>query len=107
MTCEGYRGSGAQTYDLPWSVQPPRTRVFVEESDYGGAHFMARWERVLSVDADWALQGYYDLHDLNDVVMSERRHTFDLEFQHRMVVGTRPAGRGAARRSIYAIFLSS
>jgi len=81
LSADFYRGEAEQTYDVPWSLEAPYRRVFVENSQYKGGHVLARWQRNWSADKDGSFQVYYDRHDLDDIVFSVARNTLDIEGQ--------------------------
>ena len=82
-----YGGEAGQTYEVIRSVEPPFIENFDEDSKFAGGHLMARWERASRNGLETALQIYYDRHELDDSVMSETRHTADVDFQQGLAVG--------------------
>ena len=55
-----------------------------DDTDVFGGNVLGQWSRHLGTGSDLVLRGYYD-HTFRDVPTQfrERRHTLDLEFQHR------------------------
>ncbi|MEO8315029.1 MAG: TonB-dependent receptor [Pseudomonadota bacterium] len=68
-----------------------------------GANLLGRWTHRISDDSDWALQTYYDWTEFRDSVpalvlnntqfapagiLLDGLHTIDLDFQHRLSVGS-------------------
>jgi iron complex outermembrane recepter protein len=52
-----------------------------------GANLLARWTRQLNADSEFMVQSYYDYtHRFAPRVFEEHRHTWDAEFQHRIVL---------------------
>jgi iron complex outermembrane recepter protein len=82
-----YGGEAGQTYEVIRSVKPPFIENFDEDSKFAGGHLMARWERTNRSGSQAALQIYYDRHELDDSVMSETRHTADVDFQYELAIG--------------------
>lgn len=56
--------------------------------DYGG-DVLGRWTHDFSEDSSFTLQAYYDYFRQEQVLTSETRNTFDLDAQHRFLLGTR------------------
>ena len=51
--------------------------------------FLGYWKHAFSETADLALQLYYDRTEFDDLVITETRDTYDLDFQHRFGLGRR------------------
>jgi len=54
-----------------------------------GANLLSRWTHSVSDDSDFSLQLYYDRTERDHWIMSEKRDTFDGDFQHRFQIGGR------------------
>lgn len=90
LTLQGevYDGRAGQSVTIPLPF-PPVMHTFDSDFDIAGGHLLGRWSRRLSDDADIALQAYYDYSVRDEATFEERRHTVDLDFQHRRALGTR------------------
>ncbi len=90
LTIQGdvYTNSASTTTDLLYFGGVPVRRVD-STTDYTGWNIGTRWNRRLSDTSDLQLKFYYDSYHVDDVTLEERRHTIDLEFQHRFEVGGR------------------
>ena len=62
-------------------IPTPVPEIIAQEAY--GANFVARWERRISDESNLALQFFWDFTKRDIEVLRERRHTFDLDFQHR------------------------
>ncbi len=82
----GFHREGGSTNIIP-SFTPPYELLTPSERDTSGFNIMGRWERTFSSESDLALQLYYTWTDVNTMNISEQRHTFDLDFQHRLPLG--------------------
>lgn len=58
-------------------------------SEYTGGNLLTRWTRTLSDTSDLQLQAYWDYYGTDEFTTNEKRHTFDLDFQHRIAPGGR------------------
>ncbi len=76
------------TYELPFLVDPLFRRVDAS-TRYQDAHLLTRWSRHLADDSEIQLQGFYNYYHFDEITLDEQRHTFDLDFQHRLQVGDR------------------
>lgn len=54
-----------------------------ETVEMRGNNLRLRWQHDVSAASDWILQSYYDYTERDEVTYGERRHTADLDFQHR------------------------
>ena len=83
---EAYSGRSGQMGITP-SLAPPYTNAFAENTKVDGSHLRANYHRPLEGGADMSLQAYYD-HTLRQTTLtSEKRDTYDLDFQHRLPWG--------------------
>lgn len=57
-------------------------------SAFDGGNVLVRWRRQVAAESEWQLQGYVDRSDRRDAVLDARITTLDLEFQHRLPVGS-------------------
>ncbi len=68
----------------------PFTSIIKEESNNSGGNILARWRHVSSDTSDMELQIYYDREDrYPETTLDTSRNTFDIDFQHRFVLGKR------------------
>ena len=70
-----------------------------DDTDVSGGNLLGQWSRHLGTGSDLVLRGYYD-HTFRDVPTQfrERRHTLDLELQHRWQRGRHDLLWGAGWR---------
>lgn len=54
-----------------------------------GGNLLGRWRRVRSERSDFSLQAYFDTARREEIALSQRVDTFDLEFQHHRLLGRR------------------
>jgi iron complex outermembrane receptor protein len=75
---DAYRGLAGQTV------------VIRADTDLDGANLLGRWTHNYSADSGSALQVYYDYtHRRIPEWFEEHRHTLDVDYQHRIRVGSR------------------
>lgn len=70
-------------------MAPPYRRTFGYPTDFSGGSLLGRWEHVFSERSDAALQVYFDRTRRDLGTIREHLDTWDLEFQHRRVLGSR------------------
>lgn len=54
-----------------------------------GGNVLSRWSHTLSETSDFSVQAYYDRAERRGGVVGLRVDTFDVDFQHRLELGTR------------------
>jgi iron complex outermembrane receptor protein len=54
----------------------------------GGFNILSNWNRIFSDTSQMKLKCYYDYVVRDDVLFRETRNTFDLDFQHRLALGS-------------------
>lgn len=59
-----------------------------QDKDVSGVNFMGRWKHAFSDDSDMYFQTYYDHTYRRDAFFREKRNTFDLDLQHRFMLGS-------------------
>ena len=128
LTIQGdlYGGDAGQRYRFASLEAPYRIEV-EDDTRWTGGNVLARWRRVISQRSDLALQLYYDRSGWDGALLEEIRNTYDVDFQHRFMLGQRqevvwgagyrhtrddteesfvlalePAGRGLDRFSLFA-----
>ena len=68
----------------------PTTTTLVDDSQVRTANFVARWKHRFSDTSDMALQAYYNRDHRESRVLQELLvDTYDLDFQHRLQLGSR------------------
>lgn len=70
-----YNGTSGQTV----TIQAVNT---IDESEKSGGNIMLSWERILNEDSGFKLQFFYDRTNRIDSVTSEKRDTYDIDFNH-------------------------
>jgi iron complex outermembrane receptor protein len=80
--------SGGDKYTAP-TLSAPYSMVKEGDIDRHGAYLLSRWERRLSANSSFSLQGFLDHRYMDiDVPMAEEtRTTADLQALHRSVIG--------------------
>lgn len=66
--------------------EPPFLRIADDDANVSGADVLARWGRELAPGSQLALQVYYDNTYRREPNFAETRNTFDVDFQHRVVL---------------------
>ena len=91
LTVQGdfYNGHAGVTLPAVVSLSPPTARPLDDRTHMTGGNLLGRWNHAFSDRSQTKLQLYYDRTDRRDVVLGEIRHTFDLDFQHRVAIGKR------------------
>ncbi len=86
LTIQGESYAGENDFDLRLSgfLTPPFTRQTHEEQDYRGGHLITTWQRQISNLSDLEVKFYYDWSFRDQIVIEERRDTFNLDFKHRV-----------------------
>ncbi len=65
-------------------------RLAGDNSEVSGGNFLTRWNRVISADSDLQVQFYYDrTYRRIPGTFAEDLDTYDLDFQHRFLLGER------------------
>lgn len=73
---------GTNTLLIPASVVPLDFNTALR-----GGNLVVNWKRGLSAGSEWSFNFYYDTYQRRDVQSGEQRDTFDLDFQHRLLLG--------------------
>ncbi|MBI4008061.1 MAG: TonB-dependent receptor, partial [Planctomycetes bacterium] len=79
--------SGMTTYRA--FLSPPATLQVTDPEDVNGGNVLLRWRRSLSEESDITLQAYFDNAERKRDVLDQRVDTYDLDFQHRFLLGDR------------------
>jgi iron complex outermembrane recepter protein len=70
-------------------VNPPEQFSVVRLVDLSGGALLGHWDHVFSERSDSSLQISFDNDERNGPENYQRRHTFDLDFQHHFVLSPR------------------
>jgi len=91
LTVEGdLQGGGeGQTINSFVSLAPPVVGTFNDPVRPGGGSITGRWTHTFSGRSDTALQVYYDGVNRTELGVRELWHTFDVDFQHHLLLGSR------------------
>jgi iron complex outermembrane receptor protein len=71
------------------SFSAPFSTTVEKDTSLSGMNILGRWNRTLSNTSDFALQVYYDRTFRREARWRERRHTVDIDFQHRFKITER------------------
>jgi len=88
LTLQGeiYAGNVDQTY---YRLKDDENFTpFVERTSpgVGGGYGLGRWTHTFTKTSEFTLQTYYDRTERRTPIFSERRDTFDIDFQHRFAL---------------------
>ena len=81
---EFYSGEIAQRQTL-YVPDAPYARLLTDAIELSGGHLLGRWAYRASPTSDMELQVFVDQSRYREI-LSERRRTFDLDFQHRLML---------------------
>lgn len=84
---QAYRGRLGDTQLVPDTAAPYSIVDNLTER-FSGAHLLGRWERWLDAGSEISLQGFLDHTCIDIPRIREERSTLDLEFQHRLPLGS-------------------
>ncbi len=86
---EAYSGTeGQQDLVYRWTPLTNYQATPISDSKFVGGHLLARWQRQLNDIDDFVLQAYYDRSYRDQkALLKETRDVFDVDFQHRFVLG--------------------
>jgi iron complex outermembrane receptor protein len=80
---DGYTGDGQFTLRSP-TLTAPFSEVVKGSGKVAGGNLLGRWTRTLGPGAELSAQAYYDFTARSGQLHGERRHTADLQLQHRL-----------------------
>ncbi len=84
---DAYRGSLNQVFDtFDPGNQPTLTRTVRDNITLDGGNLQGRWSHSFAPGSDLSLQLYYDRSERNTIIFTEKRDTFDLDFQDRFTL---------------------
>ena len=91
LTTEGeaFRGNAGELASTPVSLAPPLTATLALRDIYSGWNALTRWNRIVSPHSDTSLQVYFDRTNRGDTTYSLGLDTFDIDFQHHVLWGSR------------------
>ena len=91
LTTEGevYVGNAGELAFIPLSLQPPKSATVVLRDLFSGWNLLTRWNRSFSPGSEATLQVYFDRTSRGDTTYSIGLNTFDIDFQHHIIWGTR------------------
>src|SRR5712691_7142601 len=91
LTVQGdfYNGSAGGSVPGIVSLSPPTTVSVDDRAHLAGGNVLGWWKHAFSDRSDTTLHFYYDRADRRDVLLSEVRHTVDLDFDHHLALGNR------------------
>ncbi len=72
-----------ETYFAPSAVPPAFSERLDSSCNAIGGNALARWTHIVSESSSFQVQTYYDRVNLGDQLLSNKRDTFDLDFQHQ------------------------
>jgi iron complex outermembrane receptor protein len=91
LTIQGdiYDGKERGVFTDEFTLGTVPAGVFTDDTQVRGGNLLGRWNRQLAANSDITLQLYYDATTREiPSTFNERRHTIDLDFQHRLPLGT-------------------
>jgi iron complex outermembrane recepter protein len=91
LTTEGeaYVGNAGELAYIPLSLQPPESATVALRDRYSGWNLQTRWNRTFSPRSEATLQVSFDRTSRGDTTYGLGLNTFDIDFQHHIVWGTR------------------
>ena len=91
LTLQGdvYNGRENQVFLQPTNVPPTFLSPLLTGNRMAGGNVIGRLTQSLANGGETKTQVYYDYTSRDTALISEDRHTFDLELQHRATIGSR------------------
>lgn len=80
-----YDGNADQTVSTA-RLSPPATLPLDFTIAQKSGNLLTNWKHALSATSEWSLKFYYDYYERQSVVGNERRDTYDVDFQHRLLL---------------------
>ncbi len=80
-----YDGNADQTVSTA-RLSPPATLPLDITVAQKSGNLLMDWTRALSAASEWSLKFYYDYYERQGAGIGERRDTYDLDFQHRLLL---------------------
>jgi iron complex outermembrane receptor protein len=91
-----YVGEAGQLLSVPDTESV--VRYIEEDVDMTGANLLLNWRHTMGARSDLSLRGYYDFISRKEYTFGERRHTVDMDFQHRFPASRQEIVWGAGYR---------
>lgn len=91
VTVQGdlYGGNEGAEFGHIVSIAPPVNENVDGNALLNGGNVLSRWNHIFSSRSDTSLQFYFDRYERDGPESREDRDTFDLDFQHHLVLGSR------------------
>jgi iron complex outermembrane receptor protein len=90
LTLQGDLYAGGEGASIIHSVfSPPDNLTVFRRAGLSGGNVLSRWTHSFSGRSDTALQFYFDRYTRSGPQSREVRNTFDFDFQHHVVLGSR------------------
>ncbi|MEO8663288.1 MAG: TonB-dependent receptor [Bryobacteraceae bacterium] len=90
MTVQGDVFANQASQTLRSNLIPtPYDRIYNQNPDAAGGNLLARWTHTLAGGSQTSFQAYYDTYRRADMGVPEVLKTFDVDFQHHIVAGSR------------------
>lgn len=70
---------------------PPFTEFVVDDIEHAGGFVLSRWVHEISDSSFTALQVYFDRTDRDDLQVDQLTDVYEIDFQHRFLLGCRHA----------------
>jgi iron complex outermembrane recepter protein len=83
-----YNGKAGQRSVIS-TYTSPYVEIVEDDADLGGGHLLGQWTHRLHEDSETSLQVYYDRTHRSVPSFTEDRDTLDVEFRHRLRLGSR------------------
>lgn len=85
LTLQGdlFTGKRGQVYRFP-TLTAPYVQPVESKSNMSGGNLVGRFTKSFSNGQEVSLQSYYDYTTWQDTLLSEKRHIYDIDFQHRL-----------------------
>ncbi|MBI5937133.1 MAG: TonB-dependent receptor [Betaproteobacteria bacterium] len=71
------------------SLTPPYWTTLVDSASNRGGHLLTRYDRTLGDGSQATLRAYVEGSEIESITGTERRDTFDIDFQHRVLLSSR------------------
>jgi iron complex outermembrane receptor protein len=90
LTLQGDLYAGGEGASIIHSVfSPPDNLIVFRRAGLSGGNVLSRWSHSFSSRSDTTLQFYFDRYTRSGPQSREVRNTFDFDFQHHVVFGSR------------------
>jgi iron complex outermembrane recepter protein len=90
VTLQGDLYAGGEGASIVHSVfSPPDNVIEFKRANLSGGNLLSRWSHSFSSRSDVTVQAYFDRYTRSGPQNREVRNTFDFDFQHHVVLGSR------------------